>query len=82
MVRSGARGAQLRGRRAGSGPGACPGCAGPVGRGGDQTSPRVAFWAPAGKRSGDGYVEFETPEDAQKALEEKQHAHLSTRYIE
>ncbi|PRW18353.1 G-rich sequence factor 1 [Chlorella sorokiniana] len=35
-----------------------------------------------GKRSGEGYAEFETPEDAQKALAEKQHAHLSTRYIE
>ena len=36
----------------------------------------------AGKRSGEGYAEFASPEHADKALKTKQHAHLSTRYIE
>ena len=69
----------------GGGPGAAqgvPGCASVNGRARDETSPCVAFPHPPGKRSGEGYAEFETPEDAQKALTEKQHAHLSTRYIE
>lgn len=36
----------------------------------------------AGKRSGEGYAEFETADEAARALKEKQHAHLGSRYIE
>lgn len=34
------------------------------------------------KRNGEAYVEFGSAEDAAKALKERQHEHLGSRYIE
>lgn len=78
------RGPQLR---RGGGPGAPRAPVGPAGAVGAPRRPassplRALMSSPAGKRSGEGYVEFESPEEAARALKEKQHAHLGSRYIE
>ena len=36
----------------------------------------------AGKPTGEAYVEFEEPEEAARALKERQHEHIGSRYIE
>jgi hypothetical protein len=36
----------------------------------------------AGKNTGEAYVEMASVEDAMKALQDKQHQHMGSRYIE
>ena len=36
----------------------------------------------AGKPTGEAYVEFSTAEEAQRALKDRQHQHIGSRYIE
>ena len=36
----------------------------------------------AGKPTGEAYVEFATAEEAQRALKDRQHQHIGSRYIE
>ncbi|KAL4853433.1 Heterogeneous nuclear ribonucleoprotein F [Chlorella vulgaris] len=42
----------------------------------------VYLGSKSGKNTGEAYVEMQSPEDAQKALQEKQHQHIGSRYIE